>query len=351
MDYQNEHDELQKLHKLAAKELGKTSKKLIVWVGGDAPNQQDELVRKFTKRFPGVPIQIKVDLSKYHNIRVYQELLDGRLTPDVVMLQTMNDFENWRDLGVLESFMPQSFPNLTHGYSDPGGAFLGAYIASFVPQYAKTGLTKNPATYSDFLSPEFKGRLVLTPPHDDDAVLFVYDHILQRHGEDFLRQLAAQKPKFLRGTAAPAALVGHSLGQLGRQKFLGNITGYFPTPAQPSVAFVPTSDFFITWAQRAAMFKLTQHKAAARLFLAYITSHEYQSSLGTWSTRQDVAPPSNLRPLDEYPNTNLLEFIEWMRDRQHLHELRAKMQRIFGPVRGPSPVTDSKLLKIYRRWS
>lgn len=213
---------------------------------------------------------------------------------------------------------------------------------TFVPQYAKKGICKIPSDYSDFLRPEFKNRLVLTPPHDDDAVLFVYDHILQRHGKRFLLELAAQNPTFVRGTAAPAILVG-------RRGCLGNITGYPTAPEQPSISFIPQSDFFVSWPQRAAMFKLTRHKAAARLLLAYLTSYEYQAARGTWSVRDDVVPPAGLKPIEAYNNTNPLEFIDWMRNRQRIHELRMQMQNIFGPVKGQSPLTDPALLRLYRK--
>lgn len=335
-----EQDELKQLHRLAAKELAKTGERLIVWAGGDAPNQQDALISQFERRFPDVPIQLTVDLSKYHNIRVYQGLLDGHLIPDVVMLQTMNDFEDWKAMDVLEPFKPQSFSRLKPGYSDDDGAYLGVFMFYFLPQYAKEGLRKIPSDYSDFLKPEFKNRLVLTPPHDDDAVLFVYDHILQRHGVQFLLKLAAQSPSFIRGTAAPAILVG-------RQGYLGNITGYPTTPEQPSISFIPESDFFVSWPQRGAMFKLTRHKAAARLLLAYLTSYEYQAARGTWSVRDDVAPPPGLKPIEAYSNTNPLDFIHWMRNRRHIHELRMQMQNIFGPVQGQSPLTDPALIRLY----
>ncbi len=338
-NYEHEKNELNELYELAARELAVMGERLVVWAGGDAPNQQDALIRQFRRRFPKIPLRLTVDLSKYHDGKVYQGLLDGCLVPDVVMLQTMNDFENWKAMGALEPFKPASFPSLTPGYGDADGAYLGVFIFCFVPQYANCG--SPPMDYSDFLKPAFKGRLVLTPPHDDDAVLYVYDRIIERYGTRFLAKLAAQRPCFLRGTAAPAILVG-------RRGFLGNLTGYLPAPNQPSVSFIPENDFFVSWPQRAAMFKLTRHKAAARLFLAYLTSYEYQSARGAWSVRSDVPPPEGLLPLEEYSNTDPLAFIEWMLDRKHIHELRLQMRRLFGPVKGLSPLTDPALLKLYK---
>lgn len=335
-----EKEELERLYEEAQKEFQNSNEELIIWAGGDAPNQQDDLVEQFRKRFPNIPINLTVDLSKYHNIKVYQNLLDGNLTPDVVMLQTLNDFENWKSMGVLESFKPQSFSNLKSGYGDEDGYFLPVMMFTFVPQYKK-GISKVPTEYNDFLDDEFKNHLVLTPPHDDDAVLFVYDKILQKHGLEFLKKLAKQNPTFVRGTAAPAVLVG-------KKEFTGNITGYFAGKNDPIESFIPKEDFFVSWAQRACMFKITKHRAAAKLWLAYLTSYEHQSSRGTWSVRKDVETPTGLSPIEKYNNTNPLEFIKWMRDREHLHNLRLLMEEIFGPVTGESPLTDYELLKLYK---
>ena len=340
MSHQNETAELDALYALAKEEQKNSGKRFLVWAGGDAPNQQDQLYHQFKKRFPGIDIEIVVDLSKYHDIKIYEQLNDGYLEPDVTMLQTMNDFENWKKMDVLEPFKPEGFKHIRAGYSDPDGHFIGAFIFAFLPQYAKEGLGFTPKNYQDFLNPAFKDKLVMTPPHDDDAVIYVFDHIIKKYGEAFLHELKKQNPVFVRGTAAPAALVG-------QKGFLGNIVGYPTYPDQASQSFIPEDEFFITWPQRAAMFKLTKNKAAARLFLAYVSSFEFQNSRGFWSTRTDVTEMGGLDPLPNYKNTDPLDFIEWMRDRKHIHELRALFTDIFGEVKGESPLKDPSLLRVY----
>jgi ABC-type Fe3+ transport system substrate-binding protein len=340
MSHQNETAELDALYALAKEEQKNSGKRFLVWAGGDAPNQQDQLYHQFKKRFPGIDIEIVVDLSKYHDIKIYEQLNDGYLEPDVTMLQTMNDFENWKKMDVLEPFKPEGFKHIRAGYSDPDGHFIGAFIFAFLPQYAKEGLGFTPKNYQDFLNPAFKDKLVMTPPHDDDAVIYVFDHIIKKYGEAFLHELKKQNPVFVRGTAAPAALVG-------QKGFLGNIVGYPTYPDQASQSFIPEDEFFITWPQRAAMFKLTKNKAAARLFLAYVSSFEFQNSRGFWSTRTDVTEMGGLNPLPDYKNTDPLDFIEWMRDRKHVHELRTLFTDIFGEVKGESPLKDPGLLRVY----
>lgn len=115
-------------------------------------------------------------------------------------------------------------------------------------------------------------------------------------------QVAAQKPVFVWGTVTPAIWVG-------QDGYLGNLIGYPTMPDQCSVGFIPREDYFISRPQRGAMFRLTRHKAAAGLFLAYLTGYEHQSARGTWSVREDVEPPKGLSAIESYANTGPMAFI------------------------------------------
>ncbi|MEE1830337.1 hypothetical protein [Streptomyces sp. SP17KL33] len=47
-----------------------------------------------------------VDYSKYHDARVDHQLATDSLVPDVVQLQTLQDFERWKRQGVLRPYKP-----------------------------------------------------------------------------------------------------------------------------------------------------------------------------------------------------------------------------------------------------
>lgn len=342
MSVKLEEEELQQLYQDALTELAGTTDELIVWAGGDAVNQQDSVAREFTKKFPKVPIDIKVDLSKNHDVVIDQELLNGDLTPDVVMLQTSNDFEDWHKMGVLQPFKPQGFANIRQDFKDPDGYFSVIKMFAFLPQYAKHGLAKPPTTIRDMLTGTYQNALVSTYPHDDDAVLYVFNRLIEQHGMQFLRAFARLNPRFVRGTAAPALLVGMN-------GILGCLTGYQTTPDQPSRSFIPASDFFISWGQRLAMFKLTKHQAAARLFLAFAQSTAFQKILGSYTVRSDL-DSADTPWIGGYANTDPLGFYEFMRDRRHIHQLRKLMTDYFGPVVGESPVADHRMIKLTYGW-
>ncbi|MGO2658511.1 ABC transporter substrate-binding protein [Mycetocola reblochoni] len=333
----DESAELAELYEKAVAEGGT----LTVWAGGDAPNQQDALVDAFEKRFPGVDLDLTVDLSKVHDERINEQLAEGRVEPDVAMLQTTFDFDDWKERGELREFTPLGAEHQLPGYADEDGAYLTAMMLGFLPSYAQDEVETMPTGYGDFLDEQYDGRLALTPPHDDDAVLYVYDRIRETYGDGFLAELRDQHPEWVRGTAAPAAMVGAE-----GQKAIGNLTAYATAEGDPSTAFIPAEDPFLVWTQRAAVFDKADNPAAGELFLAYVASAEFQSVQPGWRTRDDLAEPAGLKPLSEYPNTDPADFVEWMADRDHVAEVRAEMEEVFGPVTGESPLTDPRLLRI-----
>lgn len=342
MTREQEEKELEELYQEAKEELQGTGERLTIWAGGDAVNQQLALEEAFAARFPDIPFDLKVDLSKYHDLLIDKGLLDGDLVPDVTMLQTSNDFEDWKKRGVLESFKPAGFDGIRDEFKDPEGYFSVFRMYAFLPQYAKEGVKEKPRTVLDLLGPEFKGRIINTYPHDDDAVMFVFDRLMKLHGKNILDRFADAKPDLIRGTAGPPVLVGMN-------GYLGTLTGYETYPNQPSVSYIPEGDFFISWAQRIAMFKMTKHKAAAKLFIAFVQSLGFQESLGRYTVRKDVDLHGE-KWIGDYDNTDPVGFYEFMRDREHIGELRALFAEKLGPVKGESPVEDHRLIKLSYGW-
>ncbi len=114
---------------------------MVLWAGGDAPNQMDWLKTAFESRFPGVTLDVTVDLSKFHDLRIDQELAAGTLTPDVAMLQTTFDFDRWKARDVLLRYEPVGFARQKKGYRRSRRRLgVTAYNNAFVPTYASVRL-------------------------------------------------------------------------------------------------------------------------------------------------------------------------------------------------------------------
>ena len=105
--------------------------RLIVYAGGDTPDQQDYAKNGFKARFPNIDIDIIVDYSKIHDVRVDNQLATDTLVPDVVQLQTLQDFERWKHEGRLLPFMPPAFPAIHPFFRDEHGAWISIGVLAF----------------------------------------------------------------------------------------------------------------------------------------------------------------------------------------------------------------------------
>lgn len=163
---------LDDIHQAALAEGGTVT----VWHGGDELDQQDSLKQAFETRFPGMTLNITVDLSKYHDGAFDRQLATSNVHVDSIILQTLQDYPRWAAEGALLNYAPAGFDQIDAAYKDTSAAWYGVYILSWsvIWNTRKLGnVTVN--DWDDVLRPEFKDKLVLTYPNDDDAVLYAFD--------------------------------------------------------------------------------------------------------------------------------------------------------------------------------
>ncbi|MER7404766.1 extracellular solute-binding protein [Streptomyces sp. NPDC000070] len=174
---------------------------LTVYAGGDTATQQDGNKAAFEKAFPGITLNIVLDYSKFHDARIDSQLATGSLVPDVVQLQTLQDFPRWKHEGALLPYKPAGFSRVHPAFKDPDGAWTGIFVDAFSMIYNvdKADGTA-PASARDLLDPRWRGKIVSTYPNDDDAVLYLYSLVVEKYGWDWLRRFVAQDVAWVRGT-------------------------------------------------------------------------------------------------------------------------------------------------------
>ncbi|KAH8805482.1 hypothetical protein F5884DRAFT_823166 [Xylogone sp. PMI_703] len=289
---------------------------VTMWHGGDEKNQQDALRAGFQQAFPGMKLNITVDLSKYHDVKIDQQLCANSVYVDSVTLQTLNDYPRWALEGALLNYSPLGFDKIYPAFKDSVSSYwygVRIFNWNFIWNADKMPHLKNITSFEDLLNPEFKNKLVLTYPNDDDAVLFAFNQIMQVHGTKWFDALLKQNPKWVRGTQTPATVVASS-------NFSQAVT--------------------FTSAQTGAILKDAPHPNSAKLLHAYILSTEYQQSLG-WSVRSDIEPKGTPYPdIMHMPNTNPTSFFNFMQDRANVEELRFYFGDRLGTAQGLSPLVD-----------
>ncbi|WP_223552477.1 ABC transporter substrate-binding protein [Pseudomonas sp. BF-R-01] len=328
-----EHKNLDQLYQEAKAEGGA----LVVYAGGDTPGQQDGIKKAFEERFPGVILDVVVDYSKFHDARIDNQLATKMLTPDVVQLQTLQNYPRWKSEGVLLSYKPLGWDKVYPSFRDKDGAWTGVFVDAFsnvvntqqIPQAAW------PREAKDYLRPDLKGKIVVTYPTDDDAVLFWFKLMVDKFGWSYVERFRDQQPRYVRGTQAPADDVESGLSSAT----FSTDGALNPDPAAHSRFVLPKQDPFVSWAQRAAILKDAKHPAAAKLYLSWLLDKKTQSEVWyMWSVRTDVTPPKGYKQIWDYPNTDPTAFEHFMADRAAVERFRAQIGLYLGEVKGePSP--------------
>jgi ABC-type Fe3+ transport system substrate-binding protein len=323
---------LDELHQEALAEGGD----LVVYAGGDIPGQQDRAKQAFLARFPGMRLTMVVDYSKFHDVRIDEQLATGTLVPDVVQLQTLHDFTRWERRRVLQAYKPAGFGAVHDRFKDADGAWTAVSVLAFSYLYDVAAVGADaPASPADLALPRWRGRIASSYPHDDDASLYLYQLYTETYGRSWLAAMAAQEIQFARGSHTPRLAVD------ARQRSIGvGAAGTLTAPPTAPVRWAaPDGHPFMAWGQRAAILAGARHPAAARLYLNWAVSPGVQQgAFNGWSVRTDVTPPAGLRPIWEYPNAHLDGFARFMADRAEAERWRQTFALYFGEVTGdPTP--------------
>ncbi|MFJ5306589.1 ABC transporter substrate-binding protein [Streptomyces sp. NPDC088350] len=308
--------------------------RLVIYAGGDTSTQQDATKAAFRKRFPGIDLTLVVDYSKYHDVRVDNQFATGTLVPDVVQLQTLQDFTRWKEQGRLLPYKPAGFSKVHDGFKDPQGAWvaIAAIAFSFLYDVAAVGADA-PKSPLELIDPKWKGKIASSYPNDDDAALYLYTLYAQRYGWEWVAALAGQDVRFARGSNSPGDAV------YGGQRAIGIATAGTLVSTSPAKWVVPDGHPFMAWGQRAAILKQAKNPTAAKLYLNWqLSKAQQQASFNGWSVRTDITLPAGLKPIWEYPNANIDGFPRFMADRAAVERWKQTFALYFGEVKGdPSP--------------
>ncbi|MEV6401499.1 extracellular solute-binding protein [Streptomyces bobili] len=325
---------LDELYQAALAEGGK----LVLYAGGDTPTQQDGTKAAFLRRFPDIDLTLVVDYSKYHDVRVDNQFATGTLVPDVVQLQTVQDFVRWKSQGRLLSYKPAGFSQIHDGFKDPQGAWVAIGVIAFGSMYGTDAVGADaPRTPLDLIDPKWKGRIASSYPHDDDAVLYLYAQYVKRYGWEWAAKLAAQDVQFARGSHTPGAAVRSGQKAIG----IGGSGSLNSAPSSPTRFLVAEGHPFMAWGQRAAILRQAAHPATARLYLNWqLSTAQQQASFNGWSVRTDITPAAGLKPIWEYADAHVDGFPRFMADRAEVERWKQTFALYFGEVTGaPTPGT------------
>ncbi|KAG7401938.1 hypothetical protein PHYBOEH_009518 [Phytophthora boehmeriae] len=266
-----------------------------------------------------------VDYSKYHDVRIDNQLETETFVPDVVALQTLQDLTRWAHEGELLPYKPANFPrSMTRSRMRvaPGWRTRLRRLVTTTTQVHLAGwrLPPPPASLTE---PQYAGKVASSYPNDDDAVLFLYSRYVEKYGWGWVAKMAQQSIDFDRGTNVAGELVRSGEKAIG----VGTSAGSSP------ISFVGGNGTeYLSWGQRVGILSKAKHPAAAKLFMNWVMPEEVQTP--TKSVRTDI---STTKPWD-IPEANMAAFPKFMEDREAAEQWRQTFTLYFGEVQGkPSP--------------
>ena len=183
-----------------------------------------------------------------------------------------------------------------------------------------------PKSALDFLKPMFMGKMISVYPADDDAALYLFHLIVRKYGWDWMEKYTANKANYVQGHLPVARSVasGENVVTLDASSSAWE----FRRQGKVEVVWSPVDDtpvFTLT----GGIFKDAPHPNAAKLYLTWFLAKEQQSRVGSFSSRADVPPPQDFKPLTSYKIAN--NYREFMVDEKLVADLRKRFEAFTGP--------------------
>jgi ABC-type Fe3+ transport system substrate-binding protein len=303
---------------------------VTLYVGGPtAP--WEAMARKFEQRYPGITFAISGGFSNVLDKKIDAQIAAGKLEVDTAILQTIPDFVRWKAEGRLLEFKPEGFAEIDGSFKDPDGAYWATMVNAVPYMYntEKVAASDIPNAALDFLKPQFHGKAVTPYPADDDVTMWVFFHIVQKYGWDWMDKYMATKPNFIQGHLGQQRSIG--AGQnLVTFDSIYNITTILKKQKMPVESHFAEQDATPIWPLMGAIFKNAPHPTLAKLFLSWLLEPEQQIATETWSGRRDVPPPQGYKPILSYKVAN--DYKAFMTNDAQIADLRKKFETYTGPV-------------------
>jgi ABC-type Fe3+ transport system substrate-binding protein len=308
----------------------KEEKALVLWAAGPIAGYETA-ARAFEQKFPGITVSLTGGFSNILNARIEEQVRAQKVETDLAILQTIQDFIAWNRRGLLLHFKPDGFDKIGIRSRDKDGAWIAVNKSPIFYGYNSAQVQQKdvPKLALEFLQPQFKGRLITAYPADNDATLFAFATIVKKYGWGYMAQYMKQRPKFAQGHLGVARSLGSGESLVSFDTTVSSILDVQHAGGKIALAW-STDDYLPVSFSAEAILKDAPHPNAARLFVTWLLSKEWQSRTGGYSSRSDVPPPAALPPLSIFRLEE--RYMEFVSNESLLADLRKRFESYTGAV-------------------
>ena len=308
----------------------KTEKSLVLWGGGPAANYE-RAARAFEQQYPGITVSVEGGASNVLNGKIEEQIKAKKVETDLIILQTVQDLMNWSKRGLLLRFKPDGFDKIAASSKDKDGSWIAVNSIPFFYVYNPEHVRPEevPRSALDFLKPQFKGKLITAYPSDDDAALYAFYTIVKKYGWRYMDGYMSQQPKFVRGHLGVARGIASGENLASFDSSMTAVVAAQRAGGKLALA-APLYDPMPTFFTAEAILKDAPHPNAAKLFVTWYLSKDWQGRIGIYSSRSDVPPPQGLKMLSSYRIAD--GYMKFVTNEKELVRLRKRFEKYTGPV-------------------
>jgi ABC-type Fe3+ transport system substrate-binding protein len=138
-----------------------------------------------------------------------------------------------------------------------------------------------------------------------------------------------QQPKFVQGHLGVARSLGSGESLVSFDTTASSVLAVQAAGGKVALAG-PTDDFLPIFFSAEAILKGAPHPNAAKLYVTWLLSKEWQSRAGGYSSRSDVPTPAGLPPLSSFRLED--RYLDFVSSEDQLADLRGRLEAYTGPV-------------------
>lgn len=168
----------------------------VVYYTGQSDADERAIVKTFEARFPCVKVSVVSAATGRLYERVQTEAQANQRYVDVLMFSDEVLAAKLIEAGFVEDWMPPSDAAYGDTYKVKGKWYAGSGQVMY-PVYNKNLVQGDdiPKGWKDLANPKFKGKFGFFPISVGGTSWMTYAFLIDRFGEDFLKELKAQQPK------------------------------------------------------------------------------------------------------------------------------------------------------------
>lgn len=276
-------------------EAAKKEGKLVWYVSANLAIAQDT-AKAFEAAYPGVKVEVVRNGSERLWVRLQQEMASNVKSADVFNTSDESHFLELKRANKLMKYVPAAVDAFDKRFVDPDGFYAAMYLdilaLSYNPQKLPAGDV--PKRWADLVDAKYKGKLALAHPSYSGYVVNMFHTLVQLHGWDWVKKLAAQEPLVVQSALEPNPKVATGERLVGVPGVVHNAFEFINKGSPLKLAWPEEGGILML--PPTAILSDAPHPNAAKLFTAWLLGPEGQAVQIKWyyySARQDMTYPAD----------------------------------------------------------